>query len=66
MDQAKGLRSYFMNDKRQHILLLQKQVRQLIIQKKAQAEINAVLIALEEAWIAFEHENNESTLLHSL
>lgn len=66
MDQAKGLRRYFMNDKRQHILLLQKQVRQLIIQKKAQAEINAVLIALEEAWIAFERENNESTLSHSL
>lgn len=64
MDQAKGLRSYFMNDKRQHILSLQKQVRQLIIQKKEQVEINAALIALEEAWIAFERENNEATLSH--
>ncbi|KJF85538.1 hypothetical protein GLP30_12765 [Photobacterium phosphoreum] len=64
MDQAKGLRSYFMNDKRQHILSLQKQVRQLIIQKKEQVEINAALIALEEAWIAFERENNEAALSH--
>ncbi|MCD9510373.1 hypothetical protein [Photobacterium phosphoreum] len=64
MDQAKGLRSYFMNDKRQHILSLQKQVRQLIIQKKQQVEINAALIALEEAWIAFERENNEAALSH--
>ncbi|WP_413525436.1 hypothetical protein [Photobacterium phosphoreum] len=64
MDQAKGLRSYFMNDKRQHILSLQKQVRQLIIQKKKQVEINAALIALEEAWIAFERENNEAALSH--
>ncbi|PSU58613.1 hypothetical protein [Photobacterium phosphoreum] len=64
MDQAKGLRRYFMNDKRQHILSLQKQVRQLIIQKKEQVEINAALIALEEAWIAFERENNEAALSH--
>ena len=53
-----------MNDKRQHILSLQKQVRQLIIQKKKQVEINAALIALEEAWIAFERENNEAALSH--
>ncbi|WP_181314740.1 hypothetical protein [Photobacterium phosphoreum] len=57
MDQAKGLKNYFLNDKRQHILSLQKQVRQLIIQKKEQVEINAALIALEEAWIEF--ENNQ-------
>ncbi|MCD9502815.1 hypothetical protein AYY26_07085 [Photobacterium phosphoreum] len=59
MDQAKGLRSYFMNDKRQHILSLQKQVRQLIIQKKDKAKITASLIELEKAWIEFEHENNQ-------
>ncbi|PTB31114.1 hypothetical protein [Photobacterium phosphoreum] len=64
MDQAKELRRYFLNDKRQNILMLQKQVRQLIIQKKERIEINLGLVALEEAWIAFERENNEAALSH--
>ncbi|WP_156734950.1 hypothetical protein [Photobacterium aquimaris] len=58
MDQAKELRRYFMNDKRQHISMLQNHVRQLIIQKKDRVEIDRGLSVLEEALIAFESENN--------
>ncbi|MCP4954124.1 hypothetical protein [Photobacterium aquimaris] len=58
MDQAKKLRRYFINDERQHIFMLQNQVRQLIIQKKDRVEIDRGLIALEKAWIAFENRSN--------
>ena len=58
MDQAKELRRYFTNDERQHIFMLQNQVRQLIILKKDRAEIERGLRALEVAWIAFENKNN--------
>ena len=59
MDQAKGLRKHFLNDKRQRIFVLQTQVRQLITQKKDSAKITASLIELEKAWLEFENENNQ-------
>ena len=59
MDQGKGLRSYFVDNKRQDIFIQQEHVRQLIIQKKDKAKITASLIELEKAWIEFEHENNQ-------
>ncbi|MEC6797945.1 MULTISPECIES: hypothetical protein [Photobacterium] len=59
MDQAKGLRNYFIDNKRQHIFIQQKHVRQLIIQKRSHVEIAASLIELEKAWIEFEYENNQ-------
>ncbi|SMY33946.1 hypothetical protein PMAL9190_01405 [Photobacterium malacitanum] len=58
MVQAKELRRYFINDERQHIFMLQNQVRQLIILKKDRVEIERGLVALEAAWIAFENKNN--------
>ena len=59
MDQAKGLRNYFVDNKRQNIFIQQEHVRQLIIQKQDKAKITASLIELEKAWIEFEHENNQ-------
>ncbi|KAE8177174.1 hypothetical protein GLP14_17905 [Photobacterium carnosum] len=59
MDQAKGLRNYFVDNKRQDIFIQQEHVRQLIIQKQDKAKITACLIELEKAWIEFEHENNQ-------
>ncbi|MCD9525633.1 hypothetical protein [Photobacterium carnosum] len=59
MDQAKGLRNYFVDNKRQDIFIQQEHVRQLIIQKRDKAKITASLIELEKAWIKFEHENNQ-------
>ncbi|KJG12467.1 MULTISPECIES: hypothetical protein [Photobacterium] len=59
MDQAKGLRNYFVDNKRQDIFIQQEHVRQLIIQKQDKAKITASLIELEKAWIEFEHENNQ-------
>ncbi|MEC6813613.1 hypothetical protein [Photobacterium toruni] len=59
MDQAKGLRNYFIDSKRQHIFIQQERVRQLIMQKKGSAKIAASLVELEKAWIEFEYENNQ-------
>ncbi|MCD9543314.1 hypothetical protein GLP24_00235 [Photobacterium carnosum] len=59
MDQAKGLRNYFVDNKRQDIFIQQEHVRQLIIQKQDKAKITASLVELEKAWIEFKHENNQ-------
>lgn len=56
MDQANGLIHLFVNDTRQHIVMLQTQIRQLIIQKKDSVDISTCLAELENAYIAFESE----------
>ena len=40
----------------QHIVMLQTQIRQLIIQKKDSVDISTCLAELENAYIAFESE----------